>query len=309
MSVLNKWALHVVVIGSTQINATKDIQINPGVNKLFEYGAGQPDPQFAGYDGEQPLLTFSTTAIKKLLTGLNPTTPGATDFRALGGGVNADFYFQQMAPGGTRLTDTTGKRIRVSAGIACLNRISGREAEVATGEGKIYAISTDGETSPLTITEDVALPSLGATNELYTIGPGRINDVDIGAVESLDYDPMIEVRMNRGDGQAYPTFAYLLRRGNEQSGASLRLTTRHLGTLASSVTTISDITRGTLRSLKQGGHREAESALKHIIISASAGGVLMENIGGRDGDEARLAIDINGTGSPPFGIVVDQALD
>ncbi len=83
---------------------------------------------------------------------------------------------------------------------------------------------------------------------------------------------------------------------------------RHIEGLTSSVTAIASSTKVFLRSLKAGGIRETLASTKHISFTAAAGGVTIEQIDGRDGDEASTAIEINGTGSPSFNLASDVAI-
>lgn len=306
--VTEKWTLHCVVVGSTQINQTKEYDIDPQIAKLFEYGSGQVDPTFAAFDGESPVIRFSTTAIKRLLATIN-----VENGQALSSGTPVDIYFQQMAPGGTRLTGATGLRVRVSAGMAVVSRITAGDGQVAVAEAMVYAVSTDGESTPIAVTANVTLPVLLATDQLYTSGPAVLGGAEIGAIESFEFDPKLSVRRNRGDGQAYATFAYMLRRGSEDDGPSIMLSTRHLGKLVSGTSFAIDAANDyvALRALKSGAPREALTALKHIKFKPNAGAVLVSRATARDGDEASLMLEVSGArtvSSAAFTITVDQAL-
>lgn len=307
MSVTKKYALRTVSIGSNSINQIKGVRISPQIAKMFEYGSGEVDPTFAGIDSEEPIITFSSTAIKKVLAAVDLNTGVAAS-----GSAKFSFYFQQMAPGGTRLTGSTALKIDVSAGLACIAGITGRDGSPARASVMAYAASTDGETSPLTYTANVAVPTLAATDQLYTIGPATINGAAVGGVESFDFDPRISVRRNRGDGEAYPTFTYISRRGSEQDGPSIILSTRHLEKAATgSAIAISSTTTVALRAMKNGGTREALSALKHILFTANAGSVIVNELGAEDGDEGLLTLDIAGvstSGTAAFTATTDVAL-
>ncbi len=303
MSVTNKYTIYCAVINGVQINQCKSIAFSPSVAKLFEYGSGTVDPQFAGYDGDDPIIRFSSTALKKLIANINPDTGVALD-----GTITAEIWFQKMQKGGTRQTGATALKLTIGYGIACLMGINGADGQAAVGEAMIYGTSVDGETSPVTLTSASTLPALAATDQLYTIGPAKINNAFYGGIESFAWDPKIQIRRNRGDGEPYRTFAYIARRGNEQDGPSVRLTSRHIEGLTTSVTAISSSTKLFLRSMKAGGIRETLAATKHISFTAAAGGVTIEDMSGRDGDEASTNIEVNGTGSPSFTIASDVAI-
>lgn len=309
MAVTTKYILQTVVIAGVQINQIKDVEVSPQISRMFEYGSGTVDPTFAGFDSEEPVLRFTTTAIKKLLSVVDvnagvaiTTSPAAT----------AVFYFQQTASGGTRQTGATGFSITVGLGIAVISRISAGDGQVATADCLVYALSTDGETAPLAYATGVTLPALAATDQLYTVGPAYTNNVAVGAVESFDFDPKISVRRNRGDGEAYPTYTFIMRRGSEGDGPTITITTRNLNKAAAgSAVAIASSTRVFLRSLKAGALRETLASLKHIQFVANSGSVIVNSLGGRDGDEGMLSLDISAvatTSLPAFSITSDVAI-
>jgi hypothetical protein len=306
MSVAKKYALRTVVFNTTSINQIKGVQISPNIEKYFEYGSGSVDPTFAGIDSEQPIITFSTTAIKKILAAVDVNNGLAITALA-----KAIFYFQQMAPGSTRLTGSTALKIETSIGIACISGISAADGQAARATVMVYAASTDGETSPLTYTQNVAVPALAATDQLYTIGPAVVNGTAVGAIESFAFDPKIQVRRNRGDGEAYPTFVYIARRGSEQDGPSIKLTTRHLEKAAAgSAVAIASTTTASLRAMSNGGTRTPLATAAHILFTAAAGSVIVEELGADDGDEGKLSLEIAavGTTGAAFTVASDQAL-
>ncbi len=161
MSVTNKYTIYCAVINGVQINQCKGISLSPSVARLFEYGSGTVDPQFAGYDGDDPVIRFSSTALKKLIANIDPTSGVALD-----GTVTAEIWFQKMQKGGTRQTGATALKMSIGYGIACLTGITAADAQVAVGEAMIYGTSIDGETSPITITPASTLPALSATDQL-----------------------------------------------------------------------------------------------------------------------------------------------
>lgn len=306
--VSKKWFVHTVVIGSTQINQIQALYVNPGVQKLFDYGSGQVDPGFAGFDGERPVLRFRTTALKRALGTIN-----VLNGQAISSGTHAKIYFQQGAEGGTRQTGSTGLLVDCAEGVACITRIScPRDGAIAILEGMIYASSADGETSPLAYTQNAALPTLLANDQAYTVGPLILNGTEVGGIESFDFDPKINVVLNRSDGQPFPTYAYIKRRGDEQDGPSVIMSTRHLEKIAAGSTqAITGLTFASLRSMKAGAFREAPSAAKHIRFTANAGALVIPEGGAEDGDEGAATLDLAATNTstlPAFSVSTDQDL-
>jgi hypothetical protein len=287
MSVLKKYTLHSVTIGSSAINQCKMISINPSITRMLEFGSGTVDPTFTAIDSEEPVCRFSSTALKKVLAAVDLNNGVVISSTA-----KAYFYFQQMAPGGTRLAGSTAFRIGVTVGIGVVNTIEAANGP-ATADVSVFACSSDGETSPLDYTANVAVPSLAATDQMYTIGPVKVNGAFVGGIESIRFDPRVNVRRNRGDGEPYPTFAYIARRGSEQDGPTITFTTRHMETMAAgSSVPIASTTYAALRAYKQGSTRETLAALKHILLTANAGSIIVQDGEARDGDEGLTTIDI-----------------
>lgn len=306
--VTEKWTLHAAVVGSAQINQTKEFVIDPRVAKYFEYGSGSVDPAFFVVDGEEPLVRFASTAIKRALAAVEPN-----EGQPLGAGVNLDLYFQQMAPGGTRKTGATGMRWRVSAGSAILARIRAQDGQgAAQAEIEVYPTSVDGETGMIEVTNNVALPTLLATDQLYTMGPAVLAGLAVADTESFEFDPKIQFRRNRGGGEPYATFGYIARRGNEQDGPSIMLSTRKLSHAVGGTTRA--LVAGdyvSLRAFKSGSTREALTAAKHIKFTPNAGALILGQAQSRDGDEALLNLEVAAvrtTSLPAFSVSSDVAL-
>lgn len=313
-----KYTLHSVVFSNglsadVQINQLKDVQISPNLSRYFEYGSGQVDPTFAVVDSEEPLITFSSTAVKRVLTAVNMTTG-----RAITSSDTCTLYFQKMVNGGTR-TGTGSLTVTVSVGIACVSKISAANGSPAMIEVMVYAASSDGETSPLAYGTGSA-PALADTDQLFTIGPALLNDTAFEGVESVEIDTKINIRRNRADGSPYPTFLYIQRRGSEQDAPSIRLSTRHMGELnGSSVLdgTTTAIDGGassfvSFRAFKSGSTRWALASTEHITVDINGGLISVESAGSRDGDEGMLDINITSTkvGStdpftPNLGVAID----
>lgn len=308
--VAKKFILHTVVISTAtpiQINQCKDFDISPSLAKFFEYGSGSVDPTFAGIDSELPILRVSSTAVQKILDGIS-TTAGL----AIGGTVTVKFYFQQADAGGTRKSGSTGFCLTGSLGIAVIDGISaqgGQTFQPAVADVLFYLASTDGETAPLTYTGSVALPTLAATDQLFTVGPATLNGTEIGAIESFRFSPNLQVNRNRGDGQPYPTFVFIMRRGNEQEGPGIQVTTKHIDALTATTTSITSATTSIfLRAMKAGGTRELVTALTHIKFVPAGGLAIVQNISGSDGGEAGLAIDFAAVGAPAWAVTTLQQI-
>lgn len=306
MSVTKKFTLHSVSIGASAINQLKLIGINPNVQKMMEYGSGLVDPTFSAIDGAEPILRFQTTAIKKVLSAVNLNSGTAVTSSA-----KANFYFQQMADGATRLGGSTALRVTSSKGIAVINMIRASNGP-AIADVTVFALSIDGETDPLEYTTGVAVPTLAATDQMYTVGPAMLAGSFIGGIESMQYDPRITVRRNRADGEPYPVFGYILRRGDEQDGPTITLQTRHLDTIAAGTTVaVSGTTYAALRAYKAGSTRETLAALKHVLLTPNSGTVIVQDATAEDGGEGMATIDINAVATsslPAVSATTDVAI-
>lgn len=309
MAITEKWVPHSLVIGSTQINQIQFLGVNPGVEKIFDFGSGQVDPGFAGYDGERPLLRFRTTALKRALG-----TISVLNGQAISSGTHAKIYYQRAAEGGTRQTGSTGLMVDASEGIACITRIScPRDGALAILEGMIYATSSDGETAPLAYTTNAALPTLLANDEAYTVGPLFLNEEEIEPIESFEFDPKLRISVNRGSGRPFPTWCHIQRRGDETDGPNIMMTTKKMSVLADgAVQPITAATFASLRSMLAGGYREALDASKHILFTANAGALRLEEASAEDGGEGVVNLDLAGVRTdtlPAFSVTTDQPIE
>ncbi len=309
--VARQFILHTVVISTAtpiQINQVVDFDISPSLAKFFFYGSGQVDPTFAGIDSELPVLRVTSTALKSIIDGIS-TTAGIV----IGSTVTVRFYFQQAAPGGTRQSGSTGFYLEGAVGIGVIDGISAEGGETftpATADVLFYLVSADGETAPLTRTGSVVLPALVATDQIFTVGPVFLNNVEVGAIESFRFTPNVKVDRSRGDGQPYPTFVFITRRGDEQEGPMVTVSTKHIDALgsASSVAITSATTKLWLRSMKNGAVREATTASKHIKFVPAGGIAVDKGTNARDGGVAKLMIDFAATGAPAWAVTTLQAM-
>jgi hypothetical protein len=271
---------------SGQVNQITSQSINPGVETILHCGDGQVDYTFAGVLAQEPVVTFSTTAIARALgfIGINALSVAAS---------NVDFWFQKAQAGGTRLTGSNSTRFRATNGILHPTTLQAGDRSLASLGYSMSCVSSDGSTSPLSVALLQAMPSNVATRELFVAGPVAFNGTTIEGIQSITIDFGLRIVTRGGDGEAYPTFTYLDQRKPMITARCKNVDIAStIGFFAPQGATDSVVY---LRKLAEGGTRVANGTAEHVKFTIDAGMISCRELSGDEADEANAEIVIEPT--------------
>lgn len=147
-----------VVSGLTQLDA----QTNPNVEA--ESSAGTPYPQFAVITEQKPRVMFQTKQVAALLgvTGLaGAAIDGTNGFTA---------YFANLAASGLPASGSVHRSYACNRGLLLPRRLTCQSRGNVQVDAEALVYSSDGAAHPLTIADNVALPSVVQNNVQHTIG-------------------------------------------------------------------------------------------------------------------------------------------
>jgi hypothetical protein len=274
------------VVGPTgQIHQIVDQYVDPRTEELIESVDGQVDPTFAAIMSQSPMLGWSTRALATAL-----------GYCGIGGlamtGTGTDIYFQPSAQGGTRTT-TDCTKFATTNGIVCIESISAQQGAPASLTQMAYAISPDGTTAPMAVTQGVTLPAQTATREYYTLGPVFINGTKITSLKGWDFGLNKNVIVDAFDGFAYPTLAYILGR---LPTFNVNFTdieqVQTLGLQGAQGSTDSVLY---LRKMTENGFPASDATEAHAKIAIDAGQYTIQRVSGSHGSPASSSIKISPT--------------
>lgn len=146
---------------------------------LTELTGANNMPTHIAFQSIEPVFEFESFAIATLLA----------EFGQTGRSIASDTYTGlvftfakvddcgQIASGSVHRTLTIGKGCALPTRLTCDNRGDARMTV------QVYALSDDGSTAPVTISDTAALPTISIADLRWTLGP-----VDIGGVTFSDYN-------------------------------------------------------------------------------------------------------------------------
>jgi len=284
------FTLGCVVFDSTQINQIESVNINPGLETLFYQSDGQVDPTYVAVMSQRPALSFTTSAITRALAVSGMSCANVT--------TAMDAWFQKYAPGGTRLTGANSTKFTFAKGMLCPTQITARQGGHATISYSLSAISADGTTSPLSITAATTMPTLLDADQMFTVGPAKINGTTLTGITSITFDTGIRPVLLNSDGEAYDTFVAV----NDRR-PRITMRSKHadfasesgMGFVVGQSATDSLVW---LRKVLEGGTRVPNGTTEHIRFSIDDGLITIQEAsadhggeGGGDGAEIEVIIE------------------
>lgn len=185
-----------VVIGSiTSISAPRNNDVSA------EATAGSPFPRFTNIRSMRPMVNITTRNIAAAL-GL----VGSTSLSIKSGGTYTalELYYAALDDCGRPAAGSVHRKLSFDLGCLVprvLSCSAGQDAELTL---EFMALSSDGATSPLTVSGSQALPTL-PTDERFTIGPMTLESNDITRLQQLSVDFGNSVTSHQLDSSIYPT--------------------------------------------------------------------------------------------------------
>lgn len=257
----------VVLVGSSSVTLrqVRSKSHDTGISVQREWAAGEIEPTFVYLSEANPMLTFETTEIARLLTRTGGDCLAIPDGTAL---TSVDLYLTQIEKHKRRTAGTTHARERIVSGMLCPRRIVAREVGLATAECQIVA-DYDGVNDPVVHTDAVALLS-GGVDEAFVLGPVKINGTLVESSVSIALDFGKGISAIRSDGEIYPTFAFETQRAPAiQIGSNSIEVQQLLHPLGVAQGVTDSIVY--LRKVQKNGTRVADGVAEHIGLTLDDG--------------------------------------
>lgn len=185
-----QYTIYGVDLGGTMISGVEDHSIQTNVQHAILRGDGSAYPTSVIAMFADPRLRFTSESIAALLTKL--TVGGYQISTAV------NLWSQKMSELG-RASGSVHEKHTIAAGVVLPIELDVRQDGVARMTGLVVP-SYDG-TNDLIVTAAAALSGSPIISEVFTLGPGKINNTAIGALKSLNVNFGITVTADRSDGE------------------------------------------------------------------------------------------------------------
>jgi hypothetical protein len=194
------------VCGPAKILDTTAVNLPQVEGQAFNLGAqvqafstaGQLFPTFSALMSLAPRLSLSTQGLKAFLDKV--TTRGL----ALATGFE---MYNQLVSGVGRGGTLVHQKISIATGLLLPRSISVRHGGIAQLGFDVIGVNAGGTVCPVLITESMALPVDTGVAALHTLGPVKINGVELEGVESVTIDFGISEFVVSSNGLIYPRLA------------------------------------------------------------------------------------------------------
>lgn len=278
MSISNLYLLGPIVTGGGQINQIQDYKPDWGIQELLHCGDGQVDYQFAAVAFQAPKLDFTTTALARALAiaGINGYSIAAA----------FDFYFQKIAQGGTRTGGASSVKMSGAKGMLVPMSISCQDNQPARLDLSAQFVSSDGAVVPLAQTSGQTMPTITATDQVFFNGPISANGTLIEGVKDTQIEFGLELIVEHGSGEGYPTFVGIRRRQPRITFKTTDVTT--FGSSNGFVAQGATDSAVYLRKLLKNGLRTPDATAEHIKIAIDDGLLYTRTIGGGSDDDPQM---------------------
>jgi len=266
---------------SVSIAGLESLAVSPGVAHILRR-AGDVDPAWISTQEIRSVVSFTTGQLS-LVGSAGIAGCALTTF---------DAYFQKNAWGATMEAYAASKHLKASMAAGQLIPRSMRcdQGGIATFSLDAFALSADGETEPITVTANQAMPASGDPTELFTLGPVKLNGTEIHC-ESVEVDFGITERVIAVRGQVWPIKAYIIARN-----PTIRLRSPEVDAL--STFGIGGTAQGATDSVivfqkcTEAGTRVAKDTAEHVSFTIDDGQISIDSHGGDAGEELSSEIVI-----------------
>lgn len=179
-----------------------DFSYDPGVAQRKDTTGGFASPGSVGSLAGNPKLSFTLIDPIGFLE----------EFGLIDNHITASLtmYSQSGALGANRGTGSVHTKYVVAHGMVALETVESQQNDIVKLRVTIYPYSTDGFTSPVAITEDVALPSFSPLGEVCTLGTGIVNGVSLVGITGFTINLNNVIDSKSTDGGVFPIFVGLV---------------------------------------------------------------------------------------------------
>jgi hypothetical protein len=282
---------------NSYLNGIEGSNFNDGLVDMLLIADGNVDPTAVHAIDQKPKFSFSSigvgSALAKIGMGLAVATPGAT------------LYLRKMAI-------CAGRDAAASIAYTMLNGLFvPRTLDVQQGQRAKLSVDVipywggNDLYPPFAIANGVAYPAINVPVESYTLGPVKINGVQLPGIISARVDFGIELIMQSSDGDVWPTYIAIKSRQPKITISCLTQTNHYsLGLFGGALTGAEASGLYLMRMVAPGGLAAANSN-SHIALSVSAGKVAVKSWAASD-DQTASELTItpawDGTGNALLGI-------
>lgn len=280
----------IVVSGSGAFNLDGVTQVNvsPEVAHLIQNGGGVVDPSFVAVGTVTPMISVTISDIATALAnmGINGLCfPNSTVI------TTVDLYFTKLALCSPRASGSSHFRIRMNKGLIVPKTIESQYGQVATLTLEIHPIY-DGTNAPLGFTDSVALPHTPSIDELFTLGPSKINGTEVDGVQGRTINFGLTVGKVGASSDIYPTFVAIERREPTIDVRTLTVPSLSTYGLTGTTQSSSDSLFYLTKMAEGGGGRVANGTSEHISVSVDEGLIKLGSASASNNQRAEVGLTV-----------------
>jgi len=201
MSISNLYTLVGIASDIGALNQISSARMTPASQMVVHRGAGVVNPHFVALQSQDPVVSFECSQIAKLLA-LGTVIDLSGDVTHL--------QYQAGALLGVRTSYASSAHYneRIQQCMLIVDRITCTHRGLAMADCRLIIIY-DGINEPVVPVASVALSGSFATEELFTLGFGKVNGTTLAGVSRFVVEFGHEVNVVSSDGEPWPTFAGL----------------------------------------------------------------------------------------------------
>jgi len=279
---MNVFDIAAITLGGTTLSGIVDQSYTAGAEEMLLGSTGASNPSFLAVSAVKPTFSFTTLDVK---AGLDVGGLLATAYSSA-----VDIYFRQRNFGGAYGDGTAASSIKVSLSKSLLvpKTISANHNAEATISFDLYACSTDGSTSPVTITTAAAPYTPEKKNpDVWTVGSAEFGAV-VASVQSISVDTGAQVEQHGHSGTPYDQYIgvheYRPKVSVECMNISNLSTITSVGALSADMSVF-------FRKMTLGGTRVATGTATHISLTSTGGMVFNRGTSGSHLSPATLSLE------------------
>jgi hypothetical protein len=168
------------------------VSLDPQLAKAILYNDSEFTPSFGGLITNAPVLKFRTRKVTQMSAPAKIT-------------ANVIFYMRAYADDGSLGVGYIS--VTIANGLVVPISLKGQAGQAGELEIAVYAISSDGDTSPIAI--GTSSPTLPVHGDAWTVGDVTISTA-VAGIQQLNLNFGLEVKTNAGEnGKPYPTLAWI----------------------------------------------------------------------------------------------------
>lgn len=205
MAISNLWNLYAVATDTGEdqvVLRVTEQSLDDNTEVRREPNSGELYARNAFITAQEPTLEFSTPAIASALAEI-----GVTGL-ALSGTESFTGYLQKKAQGGTHASGANHRTYTVNEGLIIPTTLTCAHRGAAA-LGYRLAATDDESNDPVVIADSVALPSLPATDDEFTLGAISIGGTSITQKTNVSVDFGLGMRVEQADSDVWPEFAFI----------------------------------------------------------------------------------------------------